>query len=189
MKVRLGRTAAAVTCCSIIHHSFAVIRRVDDHASTLPTAPAHVPRRALARIVSMLASAFGWLMCSLAAGAAAAFAALAYGMRPSWAILVLALPLTWLLKVCGCLQPRWAAPVAAAAVLLAGFYAEMLAAVTRIAAATGFPFGLAFRTAGVQLTLNVAELGLNALSVLVYAAAAVAAAVVGAWLARPSTRR
>lgn len=148
------------------------------------------PRRdaILDRVIGGVTSAFGWLMCTLAAGALAAFAALVIGMRPSWLILVLALPLAWVLKVCGCLVARWAAPIAATAVLLAGFYATCLVAVARIAAATGFPFGLAFRTGGIGLTLQVAELGLDALSILVYAAAAVAAAVLATWLASSGDR-
>lgn len=130
-----------------------------------------------------LTSAFGWLMCTLAAGAVAAFAAIVFGIRPCWPILVLALPLTLVLKLCGCMIARWGAAIAAVAVLLAGFYATCLVAVARIAAATGFPFGQAFRAGGVGLTLQVAELGLNAIAVLVYAGAAVLAAALAAWLA------
>lgn len=130
-----------------------------------------------------LTSAFGWLMCTLAAGAVAAFAAIVFGIRPCWPILVLALPLTLVLKLCGCMVARWGAAIAAVAVLLAGFYATCLVAVARIAAATGFPFGQAFRAGGVGLTLQVAELGLNAIAVLVYAGAAVLAAALAAWLA------
>lgn len=143
----------------------------------------------VAQAFAVLTSAFGWLMCTLAAGAVAAFAALVIGIRPCWVILLLALPLTLVLKLCGCLYARWAAVVAALAILLAGFYAVCLASVARIAAATGFPFGEAFRTGGVGLTLQVAMLGLDALSVLVYAAAAVMAAAFGTWLVRSSTRR
>jgi hypothetical protein len=143
----------------------------------------------LARVIGGLTSAFGWLMCTLATGALAAFAALVIGIRPSWLILVLALPLAWVLNVCGCLVARWAAPIAAAAVLLAGFYATCLVAIARIAAVTGFPFGMAFRTGGIGLTLQVAELGLGALSILVYAAAAVAAAILATRLVRPPTWR
>lgn len=135
-----------------------------------------------------LTSAFGWLMCTLAAGAVAAFAAIVFGIRPCWPILVLALPLTLVLKLCGCMVARWGSAIAAAAVLLAGFYATCLVAVARIAAATGFPFGQAFRAGGVGLTLQVAELGLNATAVLVYAGAAVLAAALAAWLA-PSRDR
>jgi len=122
-------------------------------------------------------------MCTLAAGAVAAFAAIVFGIRPCWPILVLALPLTLVLKLCGCMVARWGAAIAAVAVLLAGFYATCLVAVARIAAATGFPFGQAFRAGGVGLTLQVAELGLNAIAVLVYAGAAVLAAALAAWLA------
>lgn len=123
-------------------------------------------------------------MCTLAAGAVAAFAALVFGIRPSWFILLLAIPLTLALKLCGSLIAHWAAPVAVVAVLLAGFYAACLFAIVRIAAATGFPFGLAFRTGGIGLTVQVAKLGLNALSVLVYAGAAVLAAAFANWLVR-----
>jgi hypothetical protein len=123
-------------------------------------------------------------MCTLATGAVAAFAALVLGIRPCWTMLVLALPLTLILGMCGCLYARWAAPVAAAAILLAGFYAVCLMAITRIAAATGFPFGEAFRIGGIGLTLQVGLLGLDALAVLAYAAAAVEAVLFAAWLAR-----
>ena len=126
-------------------------------------------------------------MCTLAAGAVAAFAAIVFDIRPCWPILVLALPLTLMLMLCGCMVARWGAGIAAVAVLLAGFYAACLVAVARIAAATGFPFGQAFRAGGIGLTLQVAELGLDAVAVLVYAGAAVIAAVFAAWLARPRT--
>ncbi|HEX5353837.1 MAG TPA: hypothetical protein VFW60_07130 [Rhodanobacteraceae bacterium] len=142
----------------------------------------------LARMFSGLTSAFGWLMCTLATGAVSAFAAIVVGIRPCWPVLVLALPLALVLRLCGCIIVRWAAPVAALAVLLAGFYAECLVAIARIAASTGFPFGQAFRAGGIELTLQVAELGLNAASILVYAAAAVAAAILATWLASSRDR-
>lgn len=142
----------------------------------------------MARVFGCLTSAFGWLMCTLAAGAVAAFAAIVFDIRPCWPILVLALPLTLVLRLCGCMAARWSAAIAAVAVLLAGFYATCLVAVARIAAATGFPFGQAFRAGGIGLTLQVAELGLDAVAVLVYAGAAVIAAVFAAWLARPAAR-
>jgi len=123
-------------------------------------------------------------MCTLAAGAVAAFAAIVLGVRPSWPILVLALPLTLMLKACGCMSTRGSAAIAVIAVLLAGFYATCLVAVARIAATTGYAFGEAFRTGGIGLVLQVAELGLDALAVLVYAGAAVIAAIFAAWLAR-----
>lgn len=123
-------------------------------------------------------------MCTLAAGAVAAFIALMGGVRPCWPLLILAIPLAFALKLCGSLGHRWAAPIAAVALLLAGFYAECLAAVARIAAVLGFPFGLAFRTGGLGLTLQVAELSLNVTTVLTYAAAAVLAAIVAARLGR-----
>lgn len=123
-------------------------------------------------------------MCTLATGAVAAFAALVIGLRPAWLVLLLAVPLTLVLKFCGCLHARIAGAVAAAAVLLAGFYAACLVAVARVAAATGYPFGEAFHTGGFGLTLQVAKLGLSATSVLVYAGAAVLAASLAAWLVR-----
>ena len=128
---------------------------------------------------------FGWLMCTLAAGAVAAFGTLVTDIRSCWLILLLAAPLTLILKFCGCLYKRWAGVVAAVAILLAGFYAACLVAIARVAAATGFPFGQAFRTGGPGLMLQVAKLGLSAVSILVYAGAAVLAAILAAWLARP----
>jgi hypothetical protein len=156
---------------------------VDDPAHSKSTAEPTRRPSAIAAVAGGLVSAFGWLMCTLATGALAAFAALVIGVRPSWVILVLALPLALVLKLCGCLVGRWAGAIAALAVLLAGFYAVCLVAIARIAATIGFPFGLAFRTGGFGLTLQVAELGLDAVAILVYAAAAVAAAIVAAWLA------
>lgn len=174
--------------CLIIHESDTPRRCVD--TSIIPTS--HVPTRAarpaFAHIAAGVATGFGWLMCTLAAGAVAAFAALVLGVRPIWPLLLLALPLTLALKFCGCLIDHWAAPLAAAAVLLAGFYAACLVAIARVAAATGFPFGLAFRTGGIALTLQVAKLGLNALSILVYAGAAVLAAALATRLASPRHR-
>lgn len=123
-------------------------------------------------------------MCTLAAGAVSAFGAMVLGIRPCWLILLLALPLIWVLKLCGCLYARWAAAIAVLAVLLAGFYATCLVAVARIAGATGFSFGGAFRTGGIGLTLQVAELGLDAKAILVYAAAAVIGALLAARLGR-----
>lgn len=162
---------------------------MDDSASTSPThASADSADSTMARVFGCLTSAFGWLMCTLAAGAVAAFAAIVFDIRPCWPILVLALPLTLVLRLCGCMAARWSAAIAAVAVLLAGFYATCLVAVARIAAATGFPFGQAFRAGGIGLTLQVAELGLDAVAVLVYAGAAVIAAVFAAWLARPAAR-
>src|SRR6185312_2103751 len=148
--------------------------RVDQ---SLPSASATAVREspsAVARIMAGVTAAFGWLMCTLATGAVAAFAALVLGIRPSWMILLLTIPLTLVLKFCGCLYARWAGSVAALAALLAG--------------ATGYPFGQALRTGGIGLTLQVAKLGLSAASVLVYAGAAVLAAIVATWLARPSAR-
>ena len=163
---------------------------MDDSKPSIVTAePERKSDNIFARVVGGLTSAFGWLMCTLATGALAAFAALVVGIRPSWLILVLALPLALVLNLCGCLVARWAAAIAALAVLLAGFYATCLVAIARIAAVAGFPFGEAFRTGGIGLTLQVAELGLDALSILVYAAAAVAAAILATWLAHPPAWR
>ncbi|MGH8118025.1 MAG: hypothetical protein ACREPJ_12120 [Rhodanobacteraceae bacterium] len=145
-------------------------------------------RAVLARAAVTVTACFGWLMCTLATGAVAAFAALVAGIHPSWLVLVLAIPLTLVLKVCGCLRPRWAGPVAAAAVILAAFYAICLVAIARVAAATGFPFGEAFATGGVGLILQVGTLGLSVLSVLIYAGAVVLAALVATWLASRSDR-
>lgn len=123
-------------------------------------------------------------MCTLATGAVAAFVALVAGIRPHWLVLALAVPLTIVLKFCGSLHVRWPGPVAAAAVLLAGFYATCLTAIARVAAATGFPFGQAFTTGGMGLVLQVGKLGLSALALLVYAAAAALAATVATRLRR-----
>ena len=162
---------------------------MDDPAHSMSTAPPTRRSTAIAaRVAGGLVSVFGWLMCTLATGALSAFAALVIGIRPCWMILVLALPLTLVLKLCGCLYARWTGAIAALAVLLAGFYAVCLVAIARIAATTGFPFGLAFRTGGFGLTLQVAELGLDAVAVLVYAGAAVIAAILATWLARPQSR-
>lgn len=146
------------------------------------------PGAIVAGIISALTSGFGWLMCTLATGAVAAFTALVMGVRPSWTILLLTIPLTLVLKFCGCLQTRWAGSVAALAVLLAGAYAACLVAIARVAAATGYPFGEAFRTGGIGLTLQVAKLGLSAASVLLYAGAAVLAAILATWLFRSPRR-
>ncbi|MGH8125223.1 MAG: hypothetical protein ACREPK_05180, partial [Rhodanobacteraceae bacterium] len=121
---------------------------MNESASPKPAASTHASSTALTRLFGGLTSAFGWLMCTLATGAVAAFAAIVLGIRPCWFVLVLALPLTLVLGICGCIVARWGAPVAALAVLLAGFYAECLVAIARIAAVTGFPFGQAFRAGG-----------------------------------------
>lgn len=157
---------------------------VDQPIPSPALASTPAPRSAIACAVAALTAAFGWLMCTLAAGAVAAFAALVTGLRPAWLVLLLAVPLTLVLKFCGSLHARSAGAVAAAAVLLAGFYAACLVAIARIAAATGYPFGEALHTGGFGLTLQVAKLGLSAASVLVYAAAAVLAASTAAWLVR-----
>jgi hypothetical protein len=146
-------------------------------------------RAGFADLLAGLTAAFGWLMCTLAAGAVAAFASMLLGIRPCWLILLLAMPLAWILKLCGCLYRHLAGPMAALAVLVAAFYAVCLVAIARIAAVTGYTFSAAFHTGGIGLTLQVAELGLDAKAVLVYAAAAIAAAIVAAWLVRPPTPR
>ncbi len=124
-------------------------------------------------------------MCTLAAGALAAFASIVLNIRPCWLILLLALPLAWVLGICGCLHARWSGALAALAVLLAAFYATCLVAIARIAAATGYTFGAAFKAGGLGLTLQVAELGLDATAIVVYAAAAILAALLAMRLAHP----
>lgn len=158
------------------------MNRMDQPLPSPALAPTPAPRTFAARTVAGVTAAFGWLMCTLATGAVAAFAALVIGIRPAWLVLLLAAPLTLVLKFCGCLHARFAGVIAAAAILLAGFYAACLVAIARVAAATGYPFGEAFRTGGFGLTLQVAKLGLSAASVLVYAGAAVLAVSVAAWL-------
>lgn len=162
--------------------------RVDQSLPSASVTAARESPSVLARIMAGVTAAFGWLMCTLATGAVAAFAALVLGIRPSWLILLLTIPLTLVLKFCGCLYARWAGSVAALAALLAGAYAASLVAIARVAAATGYPFGQAFRTGGIGLTLQVAKLGLSAASVLIYAGAAVLAAIVATWLVRPAAR-
>ncbi|HEX7370828.1 MAG TPA: hypothetical protein VF284_11170 [Rhodanobacteraceae bacterium] len=161
---------------------------MDQSFSSTSSPRAHASRSALARAGTGVMAAFGWLMCTLATGAIAAFAALVIGIRPSWLVLVLAIPLTVVLKFCGCMSASWAGWIAAAAVLLAGFYATCLVAIARIAAVTGFPFGQALWTGGAGLVLQVAKLGLDALAILVYAGAAVLAAIVATWLVRFTMR-
>lgn len=188
---RQSSTRFAARLPPLVYHrtiDFPESARVDDPAHSMSAAESARKRAPIVALVAGgLTSAFGWLMCTLAVGAVAAFAALVLGIRPSWLILVLALPLTLALNLCGCLVPRWAGPIAAFAVLLAGFYAVCLVAIARIAAATGFPFGQAFRTGGFGLTLQVAVLGLDAIAILVYAAAAVAAGLLATWLTRPGS--
>lgn len=161
---------------------------MDDSATRPANESTRGAHSAIARVAGCLTSAFGWLMCTLATGAVSAFAAIVLGIRPCWPILVLALPLTLVLKLCGCMFARWAPQIAAVAVLLAGAYAACLVAVARIAAATGFAFGEAFSAGGIGLTLQVAELGLDAVSVLVYAGAAIIGAAFAAWLASSGDR-
>lgn len=165
-------------------HPLPLRNRVDDIATTQPGAPTRPARALPVRVLGAVTTAFGWLMCTLATGAVAAFATMVSGLRPFLPILLLAAPLAVVLKLCGCLGRRWPGPFAALAVLLAAAYAECLVAVARIASTTGFPFGLAFRTGGLGLTLQVAELGLSALSIVVYACAAILAAAVATWMAR-----
>lgn len=157
---------------------------MDPSIETAPAAAARAARSTRAGVAAGVSAVIAWLVCTLAAGALAAFGALVAGIRPSWLMLVLAIPLTVVLRYCGCLRAPWAAAVAALAVLVAGFYAANLTAVARIAGTLGFTFGQAFRTGGVGLTLQVAELGLDALAIAVYAVAAVLAALVTLRLAR-----
>lgn len=175
---------------TLVYHRAIAKRSRSGVEQTLPSSsdnPAHTARRTRIGVPAAVASTFGWLMCTLATGAIAAFVSLVTGVRPSWLVLLLALPLTLVLRLSGCLYARWAPPLAAGAVLLAGAYAASLAAVARIASATGFPFGQAFRTGGLALTLQVARLGLDVASVLVYAVAAVLAAALASRLTRRAT--
>lgn len=146
--------------------------------------PKQRPRTESTRLAAGITAGIAWLLCTLATGAVAAFAALVAGIRPSWLVLVLAVPLTFALRYSGCLRAPWAGATAALAVLLAGFYASGLTAVARIAAVMGFRFGQALHAAGAGLVVQVAKLGLDALSVLVYAIAAALAAIVATRLAR-----
>lgn len=148
----------------------------------IATATARSPAAALTGVI---VASFGWLMCTLAAGAVSAFASMLLGVRPYWLVLLLAAPLAWVLGRCGCLWRRQPGAPAALAVALAAFYATSLVAVARIAAATGYTFGAAFRTGGIALTLQVARLGLDAYAVLAYAAAAVIAALTASRIGRP----
>ena len=127
-------------------------------------------------------------MCTLAAGAVASFASLLLGVRPYWLILIFALPLTWLLHACGCLYRPRASVIAALAVLVAALYAINLDAVARIAAVTGRPFGDAFRTGGIGLTWQVAELGLNPIAIAIIVVAAALAALLARALASSCDR-
>lgn len=154
-----------------------------------PSNDALAPARGgAARVIATLTAAFGWLMCTLAAGAVAAFVAIVIGLRPGLVLLALALPLTIVLQLCGCLASRTAAGTAALAVLVAGAYAECLFAVARVSAVTGFPFGEAFHIGGVGLMVQVATLGIDAITVLLLAGAACVAALLAAWLARRARR-
>ena len=85
-----------------------VLCRVDQPIPSPALTSAPAPRSAIARVAAGLTAAFGWLMCTLATGAVAAFVALVTGIRPAWLVLLLAAPLTLVLKFCGCLHAvRW----------------------------------------------------------------------------------
>src|SRR6185437_15980308 len=127
-----GRLRRSRRACSIIGDAVAQANHVDQTIPSSSVNSERTSRSAVARISAGVAAGFGWLMCTLATGAVAAFAALVLGVRPSWMILLLAIPLTLVLKFCGCLYARWAGSVAALAVLLAGAYAASLVAVARV---------------------------------------------------------
>jgi hypothetical protein len=128
-------------------------------------------------------------MCTLATGAVVALAGLWFGIRPCWPLLVVSPLLVWVLGMCGSLHRRAAGWSAAIAVLLAGAYAECLSALTRIAAATGFTFGQALRTGGMGLVVQVTRLGIDAITILVCAAATVLAAALATRWRRLAPRR
>ncbi|MGN6312968.1 MAG: hypothetical protein ACTHMO_04305 [Rhodanobacteraceae bacterium] len=150
--------------------------RTTDHAHT----------SLASRAARALLSVFAILMCALALGAVVALLALFTGIRPCWWMLPGAMVLTWILRATGSLGGGSLAPALAAfAVLLAGAYAECLAAIARVAAITGASFSEAWHLGGAALTWQIAELGLSPLSVLVYAAAAIIAGALAMRPARP----
>jgi hypothetical protein len=128
------------------------------------------------RIVQVVLSLFAIAVCALALGAVAGLAALFGGVRTCWPMLIGAPVLTWILRASGSLRVPLAPLFAAAAVLLAGAYAECLDAIARISAVTGASFAEAWHLGGAAFALQVAELGLSPLSVIVYAVAAIVAA-------------
>lgn len=150
---------------------------MNDAASAPPTQPA--PPLLAAHALRAALSALAVLMCALALGAVIGLISLFVSIRAGWLMLIGAPLLAWVLRASGSLQGRLAQFTAAAAVLLAGAYAECLDAIARVAGVTGASFAEAWRLGGAGLMLQVAELGLSPLGVLVYAAAAVLAACAG----------
>ncbi|HJU25549.1 MAG TPA: hypothetical protein VJ722_02620 [Rhodanobacteraceae bacterium] len=140
---------------------------------------------ATARATHVLLSLFAIVVCALALGAVTGLIALFSGLRACWPMLLGAPLLTWILRGTGSLRLPLAPLFAAAAVLLAGAYAECLDAIARISAVTGASFSEAWHLGGAAFMLQVAELALSPLSVLIYAAEAILAA----WLARPRNNR
>jgi hypothetical protein len=129
-----------------------------------------------ARTIHVALSLFAVLACALALGAVIGLIALFARISPCWPMLLGAPVLTWVLRASGSLRLPFAPLFAAAAVLLAGAYAECLDAIARISAVTGATFSEAWHLGGAAFALQVAELGLSPLSVIVYAVAAIAAA-------------
>ncbi len=126
-----------------------------------------------ARTVQVSLSLFAILVCALALGAVIGLIALFARISPCWPMLIGAPLLGLILRGTGSLRIPLAPFFAAAAVLLAGAYAECLDAIARISAVTGASFSEAWRLGGMAFALQVAELGLSPLSVIVYATAAI----------------
>lgn len=141
-------------------------------ATRMQSAQASLPARALRGALSVLAV----LMCALALGATTGLVSLFVDIRACWLMLIGAPLLTWILRASGSLRGRFAPLAAAAAVVLAGAYAEYLDAIARVAAVTGASFAESWHLGGAALMFQIAELGLSPLSLLVYAAAALLAA-------------
>ncbi len=135
----------------------------------------------IARVVQFLLSLFAIVVCALALGAVIGLISLFGRMSPCWPMLIGAPVLAWVLRASGSLRVPLAQLFVAAAVLLAGAYAECLDAIARISAVTGASFSEAWHLGGAAFTLEVAELGLSPLSIIVYAAAA----IIAAWSTRP----
>lgn len=143
-------------------------------------APESPAPSAVARAVHAIVSLFAIAVCALALGAVIGLISLFARISPCWPMLVGAPVLTWILRGTGSLRIPLASLFAAAAVLLASAYAECLDAIARISAVTGTSFSEAWHLGGGALTLQVAELRLSPLSVIVYAAAAIVAALMAA---------
>lgn len=135
-------------------------------------APSSISARLLRGALSVLAA----LMCSLALGALIGLVSLFVDIHACWLMLIGAPLLTWVLRASGSLSGRAAPLAAAAAVVLAGAYAEYLDAIARVAAVTGASFAESWHLGGAALMFQIAELGLSPLSLLVYSAAALLAA-------------